>query len=68
MNTSTQLDDTTWEVVIRDGIKWHDGEDFTAEDVKFTYEYYHNEFNTLALHIYVTSVDCSEFLIPLLRR
>ncbi len=38
--SATQLDDSTWEVVIRDGIKWHDGEDFTAEDVKFTYEYY----------------------------
>lgn len=38
--SATQLDDTTWEVVVRDGIKWHDGEDFTAEDVKFTYEYF----------------------------
>ena len=38
--SATQIDDDTWEVVIRDGIKWHDGEDFTAEDVKFTYEYY----------------------------
>ena len=27
-------------VKIRSGIKWHDGKDFTAEDVKFTYEYY----------------------------
>ncbi|WP_298472390.1 ABC transporter substrate-binding protein [uncultured Psychrobacillus sp.] len=38
--SATQIDDTTWDVVVRDGIKWHDGEDFTAEDVKFTYEYY----------------------------
>ena len=38
--SATQIDEDTWEVVIRDGIKWHDGEDFTAEDVKFTYEYY----------------------------
>ena len=38
--SATQLDDVTWEVVVRDGIKWHDGEDFTAEDVKFTYEYF----------------------------
>jgi len=38
--SATQIDDDTWEVVIRDGIKWHDGEAFTAEDVKFTYEYY----------------------------
>ncbi|MFJ8259058.1 ABC transporter substrate-binding protein [Peribacillus asahii] len=38
--SAEQLDDTTWIVKIRSGIKWHDGEDFTAEDVKFTYEYY----------------------------
>ncbi|MCM3323483.1 ABC transporter substrate-binding protein [Cytobacillus kochii] len=38
--SAEQLDDTTWRVKIRSGIKWHDGEDFTAEDVKFTYEYY----------------------------
>ena len=38
--SATQLDDSTWEVVIRDGIKWHDGKDFTADDVKFTYEYF----------------------------
>ncbi|MBD7938981.1 ABC transporter substrate-binding protein [Cytobacillus sp. Sa5YUA1] len=38
--SAEQLDDTTWHVKIRSGIKWHDGEDFTAEDVKFTYEYY----------------------------
>lgn len=38
--SATQLDDTTWEVKVQSGIKWHDGEDFTAEDVKFTYEYF----------------------------
>lgn len=38
--SATQIDDDTWEVVVRDGITWHDGEAFTAEDVKFTYEYY----------------------------
>ncbi|OCS82897.1 ABC transporter substrate-binding protein [Caryophanon tenue] len=38
--SATQIDADTWEVVVRDGITWHDGEAFTAEDVKFTYEYY----------------------------
>ena len=31
-------DDKTWTVNLRQGVKWHDGVEFTAEDVKFTYE------------------------------
>jgi peptide/nickel transport system substrate-binding protein len=34
-----KVDDTTFDVTIRDGMKWHDGEDVTVDDVKFTYEY-----------------------------
>ncbi len=30
-------DDKTWTVNLRQGVKWHDGVEFTAEDVKFTY-------------------------------
>src|SRR5262245_61927522 len=30
--------DTTWEIKLRPGVKFHDGSDFTAEDVVFTYE------------------------------
>lgn len=33
-------DGKTITFTIRDGIKWHDGVDFTAEDVKWTFEYY----------------------------
>ncbi len=33
-------DATTWTVTLRDGVTWHDGEQFTAEDVAFTYDYY----------------------------
>lgn len=35
-----QVDPITWEVTVRDGITWHDGEPFTAEDVKFTFDYF----------------------------
>ncbi|MGI9003101.1 MAG: ABC transporter substrate-binding protein [Pseudonocardia sp.] len=33
------LDPSTWEVTIRDGVTWHDGQPFTAEDVAFTFSY-----------------------------
>jgi len=38
--TSWEYDDTTytWTITLREGVKWHDGVDFTAADVKFTYE------------------------------
>lgn len=33
-------DGKTITFTIRDGIKWHDGQDFTAEDVAWTFQYY----------------------------
>jgi len=32
------LNDTTWEFKLRRGVRFHNGDDFTAEDVKFTLE------------------------------
>ncbi|MGE0718489.1 MAG: ABC transporter substrate-binding protein [Alphaproteobacteria bacterium] len=32
------LDDTTWEFKLRRGVKWHDGKEFTADDVLFSYK------------------------------
>ena len=33
----TALDDRTWEFHLRPGVRWHDGQPFTAEDVQFSY-------------------------------
>ncbi len=35
----TAVDDTTVDIVLRDGMKFHDGIPVTIEDVKFTFEY-----------------------------
>jgi peptide/nickel transport system substrate-binding protein len=32
------VDKTTWEVKLRDGVKWQDGSPFTAEDVVFSFQ------------------------------
>ncbi|WP_158059621.1 ABC transporter substrate-binding protein [Halorussus halophilus] len=39
-------DDTTVDVQLRKGVKWHDGESFTAEDVKFSVELYMENTST----------------------
>jgi peptide/nickel transport system substrate-binding protein len=37
-NGGISEDGLTWRVRLRDDVRWHDGEAFTAEDVKFTLE------------------------------
>ncbi len=32
----TTIDDTTWELKLRSGVKFHNGDEFTGEDVRFT--------------------------------
>ena len=42
------LDPTTWEIRLRDKVKFHDGGDFTAEDVVFSFERARNVPNSPA--------------------
>jgi peptide/nickel transport system substrate-binding protein len=37
----TQVDAKTWEVDLRDDVKWHDGEVFSADDVIFSFHFMH---------------------------
>ena len=37
------LDDTTYEITLRDGMTFHDGEPVTVEDIKFTFDYYQEQ-------------------------
>lgn len=39
-SVTTSDDGLVWTYKIRDGIKWHDGEPLTAEDIAFTYNLY----------------------------
>ncbi|MEO7727195.1 MAG: ABC transporter substrate-binding protein, partial [Burkholderiales bacterium] len=42
------IDPTTWEVKLRDHVKFHDGSDFTADDVVFSFERARNVPNSPA--------------------
>ena len=50
-------DQLTWTFKLRQGVTWHDGEPFTANDVKFTIELCYNPANTMAPCHYVAAVD-----------
>ncbi len=54
------LDDTTWEVKLRGGVKFHDGTPFSARDVKATFERVLNPENKLTArgnHAKIKSVE-----------
>ena len=74
------LDDTTWEVKLRQGVKFHDGTPFTAKDVKATFDRVLNPENKLTArgnHAKIKSVEVVDDLhralqdrrpLPALRR
>ena len=52
----TSADGLTWTFHLREGVTWHDGEPFTADDVAFTYNYIiDNEL--AAFTSYTTNID-----------
>ncbi|MFE0752497.1 ABC transporter substrate-binding protein [Inquilinus sp. NPDC058860] len=58
------LDDTTWEFKLREGVKFHDGSDFTAEDVKFSIERIPLVTGPNPATIYVRQVKSVEIVDP----
>ena len=58
------IDDTTWEFTLREGVKFHDGSDFTAEDVKFSIERIPNVTGPNPTTVYVRNVAGTEIVDP----
>ncbi len=54
------VDDTTWEFKLREGVKFHDGTDFTAEDVKFSIERIPVVTGPMPMTLYTKYVDSVE--------
>ncbi|GAK71962.1 putative ABC transporter substrate-binding protein [Agrobacterium rubi TR3 = NBRC 13261] len=61
----TAIDDSTWEFELRPGVKFHDGSDFTAEDVKFSIERIPRVAGPNPTTIYVRRVKGVEIVDPL---
>lgn len=61
----TAIDDTTWEFKLRPNVKFHDGSDFTAEDVKFSIERIPKVAGPNPTTIYVRRVKGVEIVDPL---
>ncbi len=53
------VDANSWRITLREGVRWHDGEPFTAEDVEFTIERIAStpELARNVLFSHVTGVD-----------
>ncbi len=60
----TRIDDTTWEFRLRRGIKFHNGADFTADDVLFTLERIPTVVSPSSFTVYIRSIASTEVIDP----
>lgn len=58
----TAVDEDTWEFKIREGVKFHDGSDLTAEDVKFSIDRIPQVTGPMSMTIYTKSVASVEVI------
>ncbi|MBN2147456.1 MAG: ABC transporter substrate-binding protein [Anaerolineales bacterium] len=62
-NVQNSEDGTVWTYTLREGVKFHDGQPLTAEDVAFSYNFYaaHEDFPFLPIYTeYIASVEASD--------
>src|SRR5690606_4948704 len=64
----TPVDDTTWEFKLREGVKFHNGEPFTANDVKFSIERIPVVTGPMPMTLYTKYVDSVEVVDDLTLR
>ena len=54
-------DSRTWRFYLRDRVKFHNGDAFSAEDVKYTFETFHHGFDTIVSDIIIIDNLTVEF-------
>ena len=60
----SQIDDLTWEIVLRDDVKFHDGTAFSADDVTFTINRVLNEELKSPQRPYISAIAKAESVNP----
>jgi peptide/nickel transport system substrate-binding protein len=59
------VDDTTWEFKLREGVRFHDGSPFTAEDVKFSLERIPVVTGPMSMTLYTKRATGAQVVDPL---
>lgn len=60
---SISKDKKVFDFKLREGVKWHDGREFTAEDVKYSYDViYTDDFKAIQIRPYYDAIESVEVL------